>query len=575
MFQALKEYAERKELIVSPGFASKDIRWALDCSPEGRFLAVIPLGDGKHGEIFPACPYMTDSQLKTGGEIRSQVLWESAKVVLDWADIDRKDRDEKKHSFFLKMLKEAGSDSLAISAGSMMLHRKSEKERAIKALENVRAKPTDKVTLAMSGDIPLRKSEWHGWWLGWFKKHCIVEQGSAVKDGMICLMTGELVSPAMTHDKVTKLPDTGSFGGVLAAFDKDAFTSFGLEQGQNAAMSGAMASLYPKALDHLLINSSRQLGPIRAVIWFKKATPEADATLDWLFDGSDDDESLGKSAHIKVRQFLDALKDGKRASLGLNEYYCLLLSGSPSRVVVRFWETGRLEQLAQAINGWVSDLKICRRDGQGEAPDPKFFAVVGSTKGEEEEFLAHVVIQLWNCAVLNRNIPRELMAKSLRRFKSQVMKDETILHAGIGLLKAFHLRGGDKQMQIHLNPDHPAAEYQCGRLLAVLSALQYSALGDVGAGVVQRFYGAASQTPKTVMGSLIRNSNHHLAKLDGGLRYWYQNKIAEIMARLGDGLPKTLTLEQQSLFALGFYQQMAFDRSKPENKNQQNQEVSK
>jgi len=127
----------------------------------------------------------------------------------------------------------------------------------------------------------------------------------------------------------------------------------------------------------------------------------------------------------------------------------------------------------------------------------------------------------------------------------------------------------DGQSRVRLGPDHPAAEYQCGRLLAVLSALQYSALGDVGAGVVQRFYGAASQTPKTVMGSLIRNSNHHLAKLDGGLRYWYQNKIAEIMARLGDGLPKTLTLEQQSLFALGFYQQMAFDRSKPENKNQQ------
>src|ERR1035441_345497 len=108
MFQALMEYAERKKLAVAPGYASKDIRWALDCSQDGRFLAVIPLGEGKKGEIFSACPSMSDSQLKTGGEIRSQVLWESAKVVLDWVDEDRKDRDAQKHEFFLGMLRAAG-----------------------------------------------------------------------------------------------------------------------------------------------------------------------------------------------------------------------------------------------------------------------------------------------------------------------------------------------------------------------------------------------------------------------------------------------------------------------------------
>ena len=155
-----------------------------------------------------------------------------------------------------------------------------------------------------------------------------------------------------------------------------------------------------------------------------------------------------------------------------------------------------------------------------------------------------------------------------------------MLHAVVGLLKAFHFRKGDKHMQVHLNHEHPAAEYQCGRLLAVLSALQYSALGDVGAGVVQRFYGAASQTPRTVMGSLVRNSNHHLAKLEGGLRHWYQGNIAEIMARLGDEFPKTFSLEQQSLFALGYYQQMAHDHAnrgskRSENNAEKNQEVAK
>jgi CRISPR-associated protein Csd1 len=575
MLDALKDYAEKQQLVVAPGFASKDIRWALDCAPDGRFLTVISLGEGKKGEVFPGCPSMNDSQLKTGGQIRSQVLWESAKVVLDWAEEDeRKDRDTEKHEFFLGMLDSAGESvpEFKHAAKMLRLHRKA----VIEAMKEAKAKPTDKVTVALSGQLPLRGDGWHAWWRKWFQANCAAADSGDAQGGMLCLMTGALTSPAMTHDKVTKLRDTGSFGGVLAAFDKDAFTSFGLEQGQNAAMSPEMASLYPKALDHLLANHSRSLGPVQAVVWFNRTAPaEAGDVLGWLYEGSQ--EGIEADARLRARKFLESVKAGQRGDLGTNEYHCLMLSGSPARVVVRAWMSGRLEDLAGSVDTWFKDLSIARRDGQGLAEDPKFFAVLGSTKAEADDFLAHSVLQLWNCAVQRAPIPRELMAKALRRFRSLVMKDETVLHAGISLIKAFHLREGDKHMQAHLNAEHPAAEYQCGRLLAVLSALQGSALGDVGAGVVQRFYGSASQTPRTVLGALVRNSNHHLAKLEGGLRHWYQGKIAEIVGRLGDDLPKTLTLEQQSLFALGYYQQMAADRAgkgKKDNSKNDNGEVN-
>jgi CRISPR-associated protein Csd1 len=45
--------------------------------------------------------------------------------------------------------------------------------------------------------------------------------------------------------------------------------------------------------------------------------------------------------------------------------------------------------------------------------------------------------------------------------------------------------------------------------------------------------------------------------LEGGLVYWYEDLIAEIMGRIKDTVPRTLTLEEQSLFALGYYQQLA------------------
>ena len=112
-------------------------------------------------------------------------------------------------------------------------------------------------------------------------------------------------------------------------------------------------------------------------------------------------------------------------------------------------------------------------------------------------------------------------------------------------------------MTAYLNPEHPEPAYHCGRLLAVLSNLQRAALGDVGASVVQRYYAAASQTPGLIIGRLISNARNHLGKLDGGLAHWYENQIADVMGRLGDGAPRILDLNGQGLFALGYYQQLA------------------
>ena len=112
-------------------------------------------------------------------------------------------------------------------------------------------------------------------------------------------------------------------------------------------------------------------------------------------------------------------------------------------------------------------------------------------------------------------------------------------------------------MTAYLNREHPEPAYHCGRLLAIFSSLQRAALGDVGASVVQRYYAAASQMPGLIIGRLTINARNHLGKLDGGLAHWYENQIADVMGRLGDGAPRILDLNGQGLFALGYYQQLA------------------
>ena len=154
---------------------------------------------------------------------------------------------------------------------------------------------------------------------------------------------------------------------------------------------------------------------------------------------------------------------------------------------------------------------------------------------------------------------------ALARFKIDVLDPEKPFnHARMGLLKASLVRKkqGDPHMLPYLNEDHPEPAYHCGRLMAMLAAVQYRALGDVGASVIQRYYAAASTTPALVLGRLTRTSQFHLDKLDRGLARWYEKRIAETWGRIRDAVPQTLDLEEQSLFALGYYQQIAHDRTR-------------
>ena len=114
-------------------------------------------------------------------------------------------------------------------------------------------------------------------------------------------------------------------------------------------------------------------------------------------------------------------------------------------------------------------------------------------------------------------------------------------------------------MEPYLNKEHPHPAYHCGRLMSVLADLQYSALGDVGAGVVQRYYAAASATPALVLGRLSRTAQFHISKSKAP--GFFQIKLAEIWSQIKDKVPEALTLEEQTLFALGYYHQMTNDRA--------------
>jgi CRISPR-associated protein Csd1 len=106
---------------------------------------------------------------------------------------------------------------------------------------------------------------------------------------------------------------------------------------------------------------------------------------------------------------------------------------------------------------------------------------------------------------------------------------------------------------------HPAYVY--GRLLSVFEQIQYAALGDVNANVVDKFYGTFGAAPGLVFSRLYANAQNHLRKLRGdkpGAWFNLDRLLTEVSALLPPARPAShLSLRDQGLFALGYYHQKA------------------
>jgi CRISPR-associated protein Csd1 len=617
MLHLLDAYGRSQGATATPGFALKTVKWAISLDGSGRFLEVLELGDTgarrNPGRQFPMCPDLTQPELMAGGKGCRHFLVDSADVVaLHWREDTKAnwlfERPEfgaaasllgelphglpapvadlaLKHRFFAKLVSDALQNVVDLKPIAQCLSDGETLRTIARRLGQKGAKPTEKVTFEVSGAFPIEADSWHEWWASF-------REGLAAKKrkpagGMRSFLSGDLIVPALTHGPIKGLPGKPGPGGgdPLVCFDKPAFGSYLLKQGENAAVSEGEAKSYREALNSLLRERATTLVGAKVVHWFKDKVPEADDPLPWI---SEEAEEGALIAQRRAKELLEAIRTGNRPDLAGNRYYALTLSGAAGRVMVRDWMEGRFESLVDSVDAWFDALAITNFSGTKLAKTPGIERVITSLlppmkPGQKYKDWIKPVggerVALWKAA-LQRQAPIPLAViprlvglnlvftqsgelEAALGGEANFPQTVSLLHARMALLKAYLVRKGDTDMKCELNEDHASPAYHCGRLMAVLAALQKSALGDVGAGVVQRYFAAASATPALVLG-------RHLSKLEPGLTWWYQEKIAGIWARIKDEVPATLNSEQQTLFALGYYQQMAHDWPKKAEKEGDN-----
>lgn len=578
MLGELVEYARAMGLSAQPGFKAKKVRWTVVFDGQGTFIDVID--EGKEGRTFRVAPHLEQFEL-VSGEPRSHFLLDSAQVAVGLG-AEPGSKHEAKGAFFMRLLTEAGAVVPEIGVCAAALADEGTRRELVARLLALKAKPIDSVTFRV-GDTYLADSlDWHQWWVAFrrtLRPESKVENKSAAT--MLCLATGEESEPVKSHSKVDGMHVVGgqSSGTALVSFDKDAFGSYGLQGSENAACSAETVAAYRDALSDLVKRGTKLAGVICAH-WYESTLPEEDDPFGWdpgeSFLSPDADREV---AAEKAKRLLTAIEAGRRPELTKRRYSVMMLSAAGGRIMVRDFFQGDFVELVTRYQDWFTDLSICPpSSGGADTPfSPRLYTIMSRLVRAEprdgirdrmQKELVALVPRLWRALILGGPLPDEVVAKALANVKAGIFQHDAGANGNLdrvacAILKAWYNRahlakvGGVALVEHSLSKDHPSTAYQCGRLMAVLASLQYAALGDVGAGVVQRYYSSASTTPSLVLGRLIRTAQYHLDKLDKGLAVWYEKLLGEVATKLGSSIPSTLGLEGQTLFALGYYQQKA------------------
>jgi CRISPR-associated protein Csd1 len=404
----------------------------------------------------------------------------------------------------------------------------------------------------------------------------------------LCLVTGETGQPiARSHKpKILGVPGLAS-GGYVVSFAREspAFSSYGFEMGENAPVSEPAAAAYALALNELLASDdcSFSVGEVAFCFWAEKQTKEA--ARSW--------KNLATANPKVVAKFLKSPFAGIDHPLAKQEEFSsIALSANAGRVVVREWVRTTLEKAILSMKRWFEDLQIGAM-GEDETTDESKagpyslfrLAAVVVRDSKELKRVSEVVTQLYWAAIDQaRSVPLRLLQPVLAEFQSALLTDSPrkprypFNRSRFALIKLILKRNteeGGFMPGSHLAVDSPDQAYNAGRLLAVFARLQKTAHeGKLeGPGVVERYYGAASSAPANVFAVLWKLHFHHLRKLEqrgkSGVQIAnaYRGRIGAITSRFPPdaqgtpGLPTQLSLEEQGRFALGFYQQDAYERT--------------
>ena len=130
-----------------------------------------------------------------------------------------------------------------------------------------------------------------------------------------------------------------------------------------------------------------------------------------------------------------------------------------------------------------------------------------------------------------------------------------------GIIKAYliqnrHLQKGEEF--VGLNVETSDTSYVLGRIFAVLESIQDEANPGINATIRDKYFNSSCANPASVFPVLMKLKNSHIRKIERqkeGKKVYFEKLLTELTGKIEE-FPKSLTLEEQGRFILGYYHQM-------------------
>ena len=576
ILHALTQYYQRKAKsdggVAPEGFENKEIPFIIVIDKQGKFIQLEDTRELKNKKKV-ARTFLVPKGLGRSGSKSyevSNLLWDHYGYVLAYAGEKGQEQADKQHVSFtanVNELKQALSDDAGVAAVAAFLASAEEKSKVMQAANWAECAKVKGCNLSFrlvdeAVDLVCQSKAVQA-----YVSQANQAQSDNVPKG-ICLVTGKPAPITRLHNPVKGV---NAKPAPFTSVNLSAFESYGKEQGFIFPVGEQAMFEYTTALNTLLAGENRfRIGDVTAICWSAKPTPLEEYLASLISGGGKDNPD----AHIDaVKSLYKSLYNGKYTKPdGKEKFYLLGLSPNSARIVVRFWHETTVAALSESIAAWYDDLQMVRGEN---SPYPEYMPLprlLGNlvVDGKMENLPSDLISQITDAALNNRVLPVSLLQAVLRRNKVE----QKITYGRASLLKAYinrAIRAGRlknmKELTMSLDRNRQDIGYVLGRLFAVLEKTQAEANPGLNATIADRYFGSASSTPIAVFGTLMRLLPHHLNKLEfEGRAVQLQWEIRQILEHC-QKFPNHLNLEQQGLFAIGYYHETQFLFTKDALKN--------
>lgn len=399
-----------------------------------------------------------------------------------------------------------------------------------------------------------------------------------------CLITGENTSIAKLHPNIKKVKNAQSSGASLVSFNAQAYESYGKMQSYNSPISKYAAFAYTTVLNHMLSSQKQriQIGDATTVFWAESPSDIYPNLAMQLFNPTISEETDKITKDIKIERLIsDVLKSAKAGgdipTSIYNEinpqtkFYVLGLSPNASRISIRFFHFDSFGGFIEKTAQHYADMEIVK-DFDTRSDNIPIWQLLretispNSSDKEAQPLIAGAIMR----SILSGGMyPQSLYNSILQRVKTDIEIRVNYIRASI--IKAFLIRKSritksdnfKEVLTVALNDQSTEKSYLLGRLFAILEKTQKDAGNET---IRARYFASAMTTPGAVFPILLKLAQHHISKAEFG--FLNDKKIESILDNI-ESFPSYLTLDEQGVFILGYYQQRPklWEKQTKENEN--------